>query len=370
MTRNFKIVLGILMAAVVVLAAWYFRMLLAYILTAIIISFIGAPIVKFLKRLKIKELACPSWLAALITLVTFITVVVLFFLLFAPLVATEAEAISKIDINQVSQSLEGHLMNTENFLSQFNLSGDDRSNREFLLAELQQLVDFGQISGVVNNLFALLGNALVALFSILFMAFFFLKDGRLFQKMIFSLTPDEHMERIKNIMNDSHDLLTRYFVGVVAQIGIVTILISIGLSILGVENAVLIGFLAGILNLIPYIGPIIGMVLGLFIAITTNLYLDFHDALLPLSLKVLVVFIGVQLLDNFFTQPVILGNRVKAHPLEIFIVISIAATLAGITGMILAIPVYTILRVVAREFLSKFKVVRSLTRDIQEEKPH
>jgi predicted PurR-regulated permease PerM len=72
------------------------------------------------------------------------------------------------------------------------------------------------------------------------------------------------------------------------------------------------------------------------------------------------------LLDAFLIQPNLLGNSVKAHPLEIFLVILIFGTLGGIVGMLLAIPVYTILRVVAKEFLSEYKVVRELTNHLDE----
>ena len=165
-------------------------------------------------------------------------------------------------------------------------------------------------------------------------------------------------------MSNTSKMLTRYFGGLVAQISIIAVLLSIGLSILGVENAFLIAFLASIFNVIPYVGPIIGGVLALTLTLTTNLDLDFNSEMLPLLGKIAIVFAIVQLLDNLLIQPIIFSNSVKAHPLEIFLVISIAGTLAGVTGMVLAIPAYTLIRIIAKEFLSGFKVVDSLTRNI------
>jgi len=89
--------------------------------------------------------------------------------------------------------------------------------------------------------------------------------------------------------------------------------------------------------------------------------------LVTLVVKVLSVFVVAQQIDGFVVQPLVLGTSVKAHPLEIFIVVLAAGTIGGVLGMVLAIPSYTILRVIAREFLSEFKVVDSLTRDLADE---
>lgn len=101
----------------------------------------------------------------------------------------------------------------------------------------------------------------------------------------------------------------------------------------------------------------------MFITISSNLDLglDFYTEMLPLILKVIGAFAAMQMLDNFVLQPFIFSNSVLAHPLEIFIVILVGAKLSGILGMILAIPVYTVIRVIARAFLSEFKIVQKLT---------
>ena len=108
-------------------------------------------------------------------------------------------------------------------------------------------------------------------------------------------------------------------------------------------------------------GPIIGASFGVFIVISSNLGLPFYDEMLPLLLTVVGVFASMQLLDNFLLQPFIFSNSIKAHPLEIFIIILVGAKLGGILGMVLAIPVYTVLRVIARIFLSEFKLVQKIT---------
>ena len=129
-------------------------------------------------------------------------------------------------------------------------------------------------------------------------------------------------------------------------------------------KALVIGLIVGLMNVIPYIGPLLGALFGIVIGIATNLHLDFYSEILPLTGLMAIVFLTVQVIDNILFQPLIYSTSVKAHPLEIFLVIMMAGSLAGIVGMVLAIPVYTIFRVVAKEFLNNFRIVKNLTKNI------
>jgi predicted PurR-regulated permease PerM len=92
--------------------------------------------------------------------------------------------------------------------------------------------------------------------------------------------------------------------------------------------------------------------------------MGFYDHVLVTAIIVVLVFSAANLIDNIILQPIIYSTSVKAHPVEIFLVIIMAGSLAGIPGMILAIPGYTVLRIVAREFLGKFRLVRKLTQNM------
>jgi predicted PurR-regulated permease PerM len=204
---------------------------------------------------------------------------------------------------------------------------------------------------------------LFGIFSIVFMTFFFLKDGALFKNMIEAITPDELMPKVQSIMERTSQLLTRYFGGLVLQVTIVTGIVSVGLELIGANHAFLIGMLAGLCNLVPYLGPLAGTALG--VALVTLSASGELTASSSLLWGTLGVFAVAQLVDNFFTQPVVFANRVHAHPLEIFIVISIAGTAAGVLGMILAVPGYTLFRIVAQELFSGFKVIDRLTKNLK-----
>ena len=102
----------------------------------------------------------------------------------------------------------------------------------------------------------------------------------------------------------------------------------------------------------------------LLLTMSSFLGADFSSVILPKSIYVMIGFVIGQLIDNFFSQPYIFSKSVKSHPLEIFFVILSAGTLLGPVGMIVAIPVYTAIKVILKEFLSENKIVKSLTEDL------
>jgi predicted PurR-regulated permease PerM len=147
--------------------------------------------------------------------------------------------------------------------------------------------------------------------------------------------------------------------------GILT-MVTLGMTIIGVgfRLGLVIGLVAAVLNIIPYLGPWIGAAIGIILGVASFLDLDFATQLVPLMGYMLLVFLITQITDNIIFQPFIFGTSVYAHPIEIFIVIMAAGSLAGIVGMILAIPTYTVIRVFAKEFFNNFRVVQKLTEKI------
>lgn len=181
--------------------------------------------------------------------------------------------------------------------------------------------------------------------------------------MILTLVNDKVSERVKKSIDKTKTLLSRYFLGLLLQISILLIIYSIVLAVFKVENAFIIAFLCALLNLIPYLGPIIGGLLMLLLTMSSFIGTDFSSVILPNTTYVMIGFAIGQLIDNFFSQPIIFSNSVKSHPLEIFIVILAAGTLIGPIGMIIAIPFYTTLKVIAQEFFADNKIVKSLTKN-------
>jgi predicted PurR-regulated permease PerM len=147
-------------------------------------------------------------------------------------------------------------------------------------------------------------------------------------------------------------------------LALIFILYLIVLVLFGVQNALIIALICGILNIIPYIGPIIASVLAAVLTMMGTINSDFQTVTLPTTIYVLIGFFVVQLIDNNINQPIIFSNSVKSHPLEIFLTILIGGFIFGIVGMIIAVPFYTILKVIGKEFLPENKIIKLFTKNI------
>lgn len=353
---------GIVRAALqitgICIAVWLLfqiKTLLIYMLIAGIVSLIGRPINKFLtQRLKLRNV-----LASTITIIFLMWILISIFSLFVPLLVQQGENLSLLEVDLLKGNIETLINEIGTY---FNL---DNSfwQQQFSVDNLFQNVNFGLLPELLNQTIELLGGFTIGLFSVVFILFFFLKDSHLQERIILALVNDNVSSRVEKSIEKTKNLLSRYFLGLLLQIGILMIVYSIVLAVFKVENAFIIAFLCALLNLIPYLGPIIGGVLMLLLTMSSFIGADFSTVILPKTTYVMIGFIVGQLIDNFFSQPFIFSNSVKSHPLEIFIVILASGTLLGPVGMIIAIPLYTTIKVIAQEFLSENKIVKSLTKN-------
>ena len=331
------------------------KTLLIYMLIAGIVSLIGRPINQFLTgRLKLKNV-----LATSITIVFLLWVLVSIFSLFVPLLIQQGENLSLLEVNELKGNIETLIQEIGLY---FNL---DNSfwQQQFSVDNLFQNINLGLLPELLNQTLELLGGFTIGLFSVVFILFFFLKDSHLQERIILALVNDKVTNRVEKSIEKTKGLLSRYFLGLLLQISILLIIYSIVLAIFDVQNAFIIAFLCALLNLIPYLGPIIGGLLMLLLTMSSFIGADFSSVILPKTSYVMIGFIVGQLVDNFFSQPFIFSNSVKSHPLEIFIVILASGTLLGPVGMIIAIPLYTTIKVIAQEFLAENKIVKSLTKN-------
>ena len=332
------------------------KVLLVYLVVAAIISLIGRPIVLFLKnKLKFNNL-----LAASFSLLVLVGILFGIISLFIPLVIQQGENLSLLNVDELQYKLE-KLMNEISLF--FNLDPTNIAQYSSL-KNIINTDNLGAIPEFLNHLLSILGSFTIGLFSVTFISFFLLKDSHILESAILLFVNDKSKVRLQKSFEKDQNLLSRYFLGLLLQISILLVMYSIILLIFGIKNAIVIAFLCALLNLIPYIGPLIGAVLMMFLTMTSNVEADFSAVILPKTIYVMIGFFIGQLIDNFFSQPFIFSNRVKSHPLEIFIVIIAGGTLMGTTGMIVAIPLYTALKVIFKTFMSENKIVRSLTQDL------
>ncbi|MDD4141411.1 MAG: AI-2E family transporter [Bacteroidales bacterium] len=352
---------------IVVLLIWKFTFIFWYIVIAAVISFIGAPMVTACNRIHIGKKNCPNWLSALMSLLVIVIVALSLVAIFVPLIVKQANAISSIDFSSIMSYLKEPLDNFTVFLQKYGIIAQDTTLLAMAESEISGVLNMSYISNFVAKLFSTMGSLFMAVFSIIFISFFFLKDDTLFTKLIMIFVPDNLRDKVSNALRSIKKFLSRYFIGLVAEVMAMFALESIGLTIIGVKGALLIAIVGGFCNIIPYVGPIIGGAFGVIVGMTTLVNAGAYDQILLQSLLIILVFGIANTIDNMVLQPLIFSHSVDAHPLEIFIVILIFGSMGGLLWMILAIPGYTVIRVIAKEFLSNFELIRKWTSKIKTE---
>ena len=333
---------------------WKTQSVLVYIVIAAIISLIARPVVGFLK----KRLKLPNTLAVIITMGIFMNLIFGLISLFIPLISQQGQNLSLLNFNELVANTESIAQHLNDYFLFYNLDLAKEINNIHFLSKIKE------VPTLLNSIISALGSLSIGLFSVLFIAFFFMKDSHLLHDSLLVIIPNKNEKRIAKSLNIIKNLLSRYFIGLVFQISILFVIYAIVMTVFGIENGIVIAFLCALLNLIPYIGPIIGGVLMLFLTMSSNLGQDFKLVILPTTTFVLLGYVFAQLIDNFFSQPLIFSKSVKSHPLEIFLVIIICGLLFGVVGMVIAVPLYTAIKVILKEFLADNKIVKSLTKNL------
>jgi len=361
---NSKLISNGILRAIAVLAAvlflGYFLLLiqsvLIYIIIAAIIALIAKPMILFLR----KKLKFPNTIAVVSTMVLFVSLIIGITGMFIPLVIEQGESLSLLKTKGLEENIGNLITQANEYFTSKNID---------ILSELQGADVFASLKSIpnlLNSIVGALGSFSVGLFSVLFISFFFMKDSKMFKSALLTLMPKGTEDRFSHSLEKINDLLSRYFIGLVIQITILFVIYTIILLVIGVSNAVVIAFLCALLNIIPYVGPLISAFLMIVLTMTSGLGhdLDFQVEILPKTVYVMIGFIIAQVVDNFASQPIIFSKTTKSHPLEIFLIIIIGGLLAGPLGMIIAVPSYTVLKVILKEFISDNKIVSSLTKDI------
>ena len=342
------IIVGIIL---LVLGLYKLQNIIIYIVLAAILALIGRPMIKFLKkRLKFKN----TW-ATITVIVVILGAFAGLISLFVPMLISQGKNLASIDFKALNDSIHRFL---DNLLLSLGMG-----RLESQLADIPELLNMQDVSTVLNGFIDVISNIGVGLFSVLFIAFFFMKDSTIIISFL-SLVKRERLPQVRKTIEDIKRLLSRYFLGLFLQLSVVFILLTIVLLIFGVKDALIIAFLCSLLNVIPYVGPMIGAVVISVLTISNFMDADLQSVILPKTIYVLLGFFITQFIDNVISQPIIFSNSMKSSPLEIFIVTLISGTLFGIVGMVIAIPAYTVLKVILKAVFPKNKLIQLLTAKI------
>ena len=326
--------------------------IIIYLIVSLVLTLMGKPLIQFFhRRLRIKSRS----LCVILTMTIFILLALSVFSLFIPLLVSQGKNLSGLNIDLLKNNLDDLIQQT---FSKIGLNPEEYS------FGVQEILNFIDIPNFLNSFISFISDFGVGAFSVLFISFFFMKDGEKILIALLSTFPAHRKRKLKTSIFKINNLLSRYFVGLILQITILFVIYTIVLLVFGVENAFIIALICALLNLIPYVGPMIGFVLMALLTMSSNLQNDFMSVSLPTTIYVLIGFLVGQLIDNVFSQPLIFSNSVKSTALEIFLITLISGTLFGMVGMVVAIPAYTVLKVVLKEFLPNNKLIGLITNNI------
>ena len=350
---------AILVASCLVLFFLYqITTVILYCIIAIVISLLLNPLVNFLKR----RLKFKNTIATISSILIAFLVISGFVLLFVPLLLAQGENLSLLNVSSLEKNYHLLLENITVFLDSYNIN----TKQLIQSSKLSSFATFEFIPNFLNSFLSTLGSFSMGFASVLFITFFLLKEKDVLYLKFKRLLPENQKEKILNSIQDINHLLSRYFLGLLLQLTIIMLLYLIIFIIFGVENAIIIALLCAIFNIVPYVGPLIASIVAGLLIMTSGIGsgADFATETLPTAIYVLIGMSLVQVIDNNFSSPLIFSKSTNSHPLEIFLVILIAGILFGISGMIIAVPFYTSLKVIGKEFLPDNKIIKALTKNL------
>ena len=357
-----KYLLGLLALAATVAVFWFFGDIVFYILIAGVLAIMAQPLVSRVAAAKLFGRNIPRWVAAIVGVIAVWCLILLIFIIFIPLISGKLSDLAHLDYQSLLSSLREPMTELGLFLEKyFKMEISQNSLTEMFTTQVAEWVEKGSLTSVVSSIFSVAGDVVVAAVSISFIAFYFMKEEGLFLNILLAIAPTKYEQNVKNAVESITSLLSRYFIGVFVQMSLMMIVVAVILVCLGfeVKDALFVGFVEGAFNIIPYVGPWVGFIISALSGLT------FVGAS-GMSIGYIVICIAATILvaqavDNYLISPRVFSRQVNAHPLEIFIVTLVAGSCSGIIGMLVAIPAYTVARVLAKEFLYNLKLVRKLT---------
>ena len=348
----------ILILLLLFVAGWYFSNITLYFIFSLVIAAILRPLTNRINSFHVLGVHLPRWLSIFISYIVVGIVISLIGALFVPLISVQIQNISTYDLDYIYEQIQNPVGKVEDLLIQYEIV---KSEPGFLIKQVREnlITSFSgmNLQGIVNTVLNTTSSIMLAFMAIGFITFFLLLENGLLRRNIMGLIPNAYFELAVSTFNKVERLLSNYLVGLLIQLTCIFSLAAIGLTLMGIEYALTIAMFAAVANLIPYAGPILGAAFGTIVGLSTGAF-ESSNEIIFMVIKILSVFSVVQLTDNVILQPLIFSKSVKAHPLEIFVIIFAGAKIAGILGMIFAIPVYTIFRVSFLEFFKGYREYR------------
>ncbi|MDZ7715908.1 MAG: AI-2E family transporter [Balneolaceae bacterium] len=334
-----KFVLGTAGLVVIAMILYNYGTLVGYAIIAMILSYILDPFVN-----RMQSAGMNRTLAIGLTLSTLILVFVWISTNIIPIIANQmvelAGQLNIQNIQNIASQIENRLVKDFTFLPEGFLSAN-------LTTVAKELLDVGELPSALSNIIGVFTNIFSAVLIIPFATFFFLKDGSKIRRDILKLVPNKYFETVLSLIDKIETRLGIYFRSVLLQSILVAFFSWLALTLAGLNNALSVGIVVGLANTIPYFGPVIGYILSIIVSI-----IEVGDFTLVLPCVLAILF--VQVLDNVVFQPFIFSRSADMHPVAILFIIMIGAETAGILGMLIAIPIATIIKITINQISWSF----------------
>lgn len=371
------------MVAIGIALAYLFSDILTYLIISFAIAAVLRTPTNYISQIQIFGLRLPRVFAILVSYSLLFGFISLFVLLFAPLVSDQIDVIKDINNENAIDKMLSPIREIETYFQDKGIIdkpdqgivnegsspqgapinnngvGSRPKDSQFIQSIKDYInnlewLDAANFSSTLKNFLSFTGNFFITLIAVLFITFFILYEKGAIRKYFLSLVPNRYFEVTIVAVTKIERSLSNYLLGILLQMISIFSLASFGLILVGIDYAVTIAVFAAVMNIIPFLGPVLGALFGIVVGIGIP---TSQDSLITVA-SIVSVFVIVQLTDNLFLQPMIFSRSVKAHPLEIFLIVFVGATLAGAVGMILAIPTYTIVKISVTEFLMGYKQYR------------
>jgi len=326
--------MAIFLLMIALLLVYRFATLVGYVVIALIFAYLFEPIVN-----KMQVAGVNRTLSVTSVVISFILLLVWISTTIGPTIGNQlVNLTSQINVDsatRIATQIEDQIQIYLPFVGQGQI-------RQLLTEFIDRIFDLGGIQGTITSLVGLFANLFTAALIIPFATFFFLKDGFKLRRQILQVVPNKYFETTLTILNKIETRLIMYFRGVLLQSIIVGVISWLTLSAIGLNNALSVATAVGLANTIPYFGPI----LGYFLSIVVGVFETGNFAIVPYCIGAILI---AQLVDNLLLQPLIFSRSADIHPFYILFIILIGAELAGFLGMLLAIPIATIVRIIITE---------------------
>ncbi|MFC5650142.1 AI-2E family transporter [Paenibacillus solisilvae] len=312
----------------------FLRAVLAPFLIAMIISYVLNPIVSLLNERKV-----PRTIAVLLIYAVFCASLTVVLVNAIPIFLEQLQELNRHmpDLTMRAQNIVNDL-NNSSFLPESIRGGINNS-----LYKLEKQAS-DSIFSFVNNIGAMI-NVLFIAFIIPFLAFYILKDFEVFERTLLTYVPKSHRKHAVRLLKDIDNALGSYIRGQFLVCLIVGILAYIGYLIVGMPYSLLLASVVAVTNIIPYLGPFFGAAPALVVASTVSF---------KMMLMVVIVNTACQILEGNVISPQVVGRTLHMHPLSIIFALLVGGELAGIVGMILAVPIFAAIKVILQHMFAYY----------------